>query len=527
MPERLKGFFHLAHGAAPDPALGHYYEAQTDDPAEPQIWGYTGAHAYSPGEIMELHVSTTCSRYRVTVRRDGTGCETLWQSGEIEGAFCAVPPDVSVVGCGWPVALEIPVGADWPSDGYLVILEGEHPNGPARHAHVVLVRAAKPAVLLLIACTNTWMAYNDWGGSNHYDGITGPEGRDFSPVLSSQRPWTRGFAELPPNAPRIACDPQPAGQPPVYHHMQWALASGHSKKYASSGWASYERPFLNWCGRHGIAVDVASQVDLQCAPEVLERYKAAVIVGHDEYWSWEMRDTLDGWLDRGGRLARFAGNFYWQIRLEDQGRRQTCYKYRARDEDPLRDTDRITTIWDSAQIGRPAAATMGLSGARGIYASWSGCVARSSGGFTLYRPEHWVFEGTGLGYGDVLGAGARVFGYEVDGVVYYIRGGLPHPVDAPGIEILALSPATTVEAGGGTFIGQDDAAVIAREIHGAATPETIDSVSRGAGMIAHYRRGRGEVLNAASCNWVAGLIEGDPLVERVTRNVLDRYVGQR
>jgi hypothetical protein len=33
------------------------------------------------------------------------------------------------------------------------------------------------------------------------------------------------------------------------------------------------------------------------------------------------------------------------------------------------------------------------------------------------------------------------------------------------------------------------------------------------------------VLNAASCNWVAGLIEGDPLVERVTRNVLDRYVG--
>jgi hypothetical protein len=138
-----------------------------------------------------------------------------------------------------------------------------------------------------------------------------------------------------------------------------------------------------------------------------------------------------------------------------------------------------------------------------------------------------VFEGTGLGYGDVLGAGARVFGYEVDGVEYEIRGGLPHPVDAPGVEILALSPATTVEAGGGTFIGQDDAAVIAREIHGAATPETIDSVSRGAGMIAHYRRGRGEVLNAASCNWVAGLIEGDPLVERVTRNVLDRYVDQR
>jgi hypothetical protein len=44
-------------------------------------------------------------------------------------------------------------------------------------------------------------------------------------------------------------------------------------------------------------------------------------------------------------------------------------------------------------------------------------------------------------------------------------------------------------------------------------------------MIAHYRRGAGEVLNAASCNWVAGLIAADPLVERVTRNVLDRFGG--
>jgi len=250
-----------------------------------------------------------------------------------------------------------------------------------------------------------------------------------------------------------------------------------------------------------------------------------VIVGHDEYWSWEQRDAVDAWLDAGCRLARFAGNFYWQIRLGDEGRSQTCYKYRARKEDPLRGTDRITTIWDSAQIGRPAAATMGLSGARGIYATWSGCVARSSGGFTLYRPEHWAFAGTGLGYGDVLGAEAKVFGYEVDGLDYEIRGGLPYPVDAEGVEILALSPATTVETSADPepFIGLDDATAVARELHGEVTPETLDKVARGAGMIAHYRRGAGEVLNAASCNWVAGLIAADPLVGRVTRNVLDRF----
>lgn len=90
---------------------------------------------------------------------------------------------------------------------------------------------------------------------------------------------------------------------------------------------------------------------------------------------------------------------------------------------------------------------------------------------------------------------------------------------------MALSPATTVETSDDPdpFIGREDAAAVAQALYGEVTPETLDRVSRGAGMIAHYQRGAGEVLNAASCNWVAGLIAGDPLVERVTRNVLDRF----
>ena len=41
--------------------------------------------------------------------------------------------------------------------------------GPAHDAD----RAGR---LLLIAATGTWLAYNDWGGSNHYEGIVGPAG---------------------------------------------------------------------------------------------------------------------------------------------------------------------------------------------------------------------------------------------------------------------------------------------------------------------------------------------------------------
>src|SRR5215813_8291396 len=60
------------------------------------------------------------------------------------------------------------------------------------------------------------------------------------------------------------------------------------------------------------------------------------------------------------------------------------------------------------------------------------------------RPEHWIFDGTGLGYGDVLGADATVVGYECDGCVFTSRDGLPYPTGEDGtpstFEILGTCP---------------------------------------------------------------------------------------
>ena len=117
--------------------------------------------------------------------------------------------------------------------------------------------------------------------------------------------------------------------------MEWAFATGHSKKYASSGWASYDSHFFRFAERAGYGVDLASQHELHFSPEILDGYDCVVFVGHDEYWTWEMRDAVDAYVERGGHAARFAGNFMWQTRLEDEGRRQVCYKYRARAEDPV------------------------------------------------------------------------------------------------------------------------------------------------------------------------------------------------
>ena len=54
-------------------------------------------------------------------------------------------------------------------------------------------------------------------------------------------------------------------------------------------------------------------------PSIISAYRCLVMVGHDEYWSWQMRDAIDAYVDQGGRIARFAGNFMWQIRLEQEG----------------------------------------------------------------------------------------------------------------------------------------------------------------------------------------------------------------
>ncbi|WP_348640478.1 N,N-dimethylformamidase beta subunit family domain-containing protein, partial [Mesorhizobium sp. M2E.F.Ca.ET.154.01.1.1] len=110
-------------------------------------------------------------------------------------------------------------------------------------------------------------------------------------------------------------------------------ANGYSKKYASAGWATYDRHFSVWTERNGYRVDMATQHDLHLLPDLLDRYRCAVIVGHDEYWSWEMRDAIDRFVERGGHLVRLGASFLWQVRLEDNGRRQVCYE--GRDDDPV------------------------------------------------------------------------------------------------------------------------------------------------------------------------------------------------
>jgi hypothetical protein len=536
--------FGLTEDERREAVFGHRYERAGMGGEQGEIWCYTDRISYPPGAIVHLAVSSSAGRCRLTVARDGAQLSPVLER-DIDGARLQDTPDqCSVTGCGWEPSLEFKVGDDWPSGAYRITLTASGRGGHELVAHhLFIVRPAagpKPHRILQIAATGSWTAYNTWGGSNHYQGITGPKRNQYATTVSLERPWCRGFVVLPADAPRVPLEiTPPPGAPFRYPHMEWAFANGYSNKYASAGWASYDRHFFRWAEQKGLAVDLASQHELHFEPDVLDGYDCVVFVGHDEYWTWEMRDAVDTYVERGGRVGRFAGNFMWQTRLERGGKAQVCYKYRARAEDPAyrsSDPTRTTGSWEAAEIGRPGALTFGLNATSGLYAGWGGCAPRGVRGFPVYRPEHWAFAGTGLCYGDLLGDEGHAFGYEVDGLDYVIRGGLPEPTDSsgapPDLSILALGLSSLKEERRDVplddrFLSDDDAKFAAEILVGDAGDAAVDRLKRGAGMIVNFTRDKGEVFHAGSCEWVAALLRRDPMIERVTENVLARYLGRR
>jgi hypothetical protein len=148
-----------------------------------------------------------------------------------------------------------------------------------------------------------------------------------------------------------------------------------------------------------------------------------------------------------------------------------------------------------------------------------------------------VFEGTDLRYGDILGGHHAVVGYECDGCVLRLADGLPEATGEGGtpasFEVLATSPAhlwsNTPEWSdfSGRFSAPPDVPgdleFVASRLYGAATPETTRRLWAGNAVLGlHANAAGGTVFTVGCVDWAFGLDGGDPQLERVTRNVLDR-----
>jgi hypothetical protein len=302
---------------------------------------------------------------------------------------------------------------------------------------------------------------------------------------------------------------------PTFHAYAWASVPGASPYWneqpdrgrrvslhrPSPEGPRWEAPILRWLARSGFAVEYCSGFDLHHDPALLEPYGLLVCIGHDEYWSARMRDAAEGFLATGGNIAFFTGNTcWWQFRLEDGGRTFVCHRDAA--EDPLAGVDDalVTVEWSSSPVNRPENSLTGVSFRRGA-GCWLDLDVMAGTAWTACFADHWAFEGTGLADGEAFGA--RTVGYETDAADVVTEHGVPRATCRDGTPPTFVVLATADLAGWRRW-GQG----------GAAT------------MGVFRAPGGGTVFNAATIGWGSGLgSPPDPVIDRITRNVLTRLSG--
>jgi len=508
------------------------------------VEAYGSRLSVAPGETLGLHVRCTMPTYRLEVRRvsgvtTDADAPVVWSAADLPGVDHPTPADADSNGCGWPVSVEIPVGADWPSGAYLVTLVADGAPAERATAHAFFaVRAARPtARILMVLATNTYNAYNAWGGRSLYTG-----GRR----VSFDRPFIRGLLARPDDGDEDRKSPPcPPGQTPDIdgdRYVAYRTPRHYPPSVGSSGWHTYERRFAQWAAAQGIGLDFAVSQDLAEVPGLTDGYPLVIGVGHDEYWSKPQRDAIEAYVRGGGHYASFSGNtIFWQVRFDDTGRHMTAFKYAAHRDDPVvgtADERSMSGMWCDPLVGRPEWEFLGAGSAYGLYARFGWSVPRSPGGFTVYRDTHWMFEGTGARYGDLIGAVHGSVGYETVGVRLGIdEYGLPISVTpgAPPTEIVAWAPASNLgdgdyPAGSVSFTGNEqvDLDFVAARLYGDTSADSRARVRHGNAVMLtcrpfHEVEGSGEVAVIGTTDWVFGL--ADPVVSRITSNILCRYTA--
>src|SRR3954451_18178387 len=379
-------------------------QAQTLEPRPLFVEGYTSQLSYAPGDEVALCVSTTAPKYNVEISRVGAKREVVLTKKDVEGKEHPVPENCSSHGCNWPVSFKFKVPADWKSGYYAVALSAEDRGGQfvergrrtAASEAFFVVRAGEPgktSKILLQLCTNTYNAYNNWGGHSLY-----------------------GF------------------------HARGKL-QGHRVSFdrpPSSQFNNWEQPFVAWAESNGYSLEYAVNSDLEFHPEILSAYKLVLSVGHDEYWSSPMRDNLESFIAKGGNVAFFSGNTCcWQVRSEDDGRALACWKQSVGD-DPFYKAENyklLSTLWSHYLVGRPENQLTGVGFLWGGYHRSHGQFMDGPGSYTVQRPDHWLFAGTGGKRGDAFGAKLpqyKVVGYECDGCELTWKDGLPYATHRDG-----------------------------------------------------------------------------------------------
>jgi hypothetical protein len=468
-----------------------------------------------PGETLSFHVSSLTS-YTVQIFRQGyfagqteqfmtqVGGGLLPPTGPLPIGRTAYRDGAGWDGEGWPVSVSFDV-PEYPTGLYLARVQDTgtpqntvdvpfvvraRPDGPIvnrstrradenRHLHedgtyAALIHVPFPVPsynkIQLVIADVTYCAYNDWGGRNVY-GYT-----------MLDRPGTgRGFAGTYPSSS--------AGRAPYAFQTSFERPTGYTLFNGSS---NQEIPFIQWLMKRGIPVDVCTARDLHFQAPTYPDYRLLLFVGHHEYWTWEMRDHVENFVSAGGGVGFLCGNTcWWQVRISPDGKLLTCFKIAGFDPFHIIAPQLTTVNWWDKPVQRPETEMTGVS--------YDGVIfIPDEIPYVVKNEAHWAFEGTGLQDGWWFG----VF----NGTSWH---------SAVGVECDAQQPP-------GSLQGQSPPNyAIANALFPSET-ERIEVATMGS-----FKKGLGEVFNAASIAWVGALMEDENgvwnKVPQITQNVIDRF----
>jgi hypothetical protein len=367
----------------------------------PLIEGYCSKTSVKVGGRIGFHVSTnppspfTIDLYR-TGYYAGTGARHVLQLGPFDGKAQPTPPvgEQRLRECQWEPCATLDIPKDWVSGVYLGKLSA------AKHRYqsyvVFVVTDDRPADFLFQCATNTWQAYNKW--PDEYSLYTNDR-KDKKPHVSGVR---------------VSFD-RPYGK--------YVQIFDHPLSQGSGEFLLWEFPLAFWAEQHGYDVTYCTNEDVHAGGvEFLKRAKAFLSVGHDEYWSRQQYDACIEAVKQGVNFGFFCGNSVFMVTpfapstagvpnriLSRAGRFGGVRK----EEEP----------W-VADLPEAAPSEALLIGARTVIPF------NGSGDWVCAKPEHWIFNGTGMKKGDrILG----LVGWEHHG----------DPADIPGLEVVAAGKTYT------------------------------------------------------------------------------------
>jgi N,N-dimethylformamidase beta subunit-like protein len=307
------------------------------------------------------------------------GQRLVWTSPELTVSHQLVSQTAASVGANWPPSISDIDTRDWPPGYYSAdFVEAGTGVRDIQRAQIVVLDPRRSGAVLLRLGTNTYQAYNAWGGHSLYPS---EEEEARGSMVSFDRPTTPGFFEY------------------EVYLARWLEALG---------------------AREGFAVDYASNFDVHRDPTLIEGYPLVISGSHDEYWSKEEFDAFERRIFRlGGNTAFFGANAaYFQVRYIDVnrppdgphlGRQLLTYKSFT---DPIarRDTAIDARLLVTARFReggrRPESMLMGVA-----FQNWFSPASGATYPYRVTCTDMPFFEGTGWKEGDVA---AHVVGYEWD-----------------------------------------------------------------------------------------------------------------